>query len=356
MEVSGAVQATVAGSVTTGYDGLSLHVQDKVVSGADGRARISFPNGSFVRQGPNSSVVIHGVNDEFGFNSLLSLSIGEIWIALTQGTIEVDTPSGVASVRGSYLSVQFNPQTGQLIVTCLEGVCSLANSAGGVFIAAGHKAIISGISAPPAVQEMSDEDFNRWLQNNPEVTNLVAQVKLALENAHNAGGSQGTQHCIVGNWAVNPAALQGYAQTTIAGYGLANFSPSVAGTGSVSFASNGTVTGLGNFTWSGANSVGTVAGPFTLSIGASGAATYAISGSTLQVNGVVKTISGTLQSPLGSQGVDLAGLLAVANQLGFAKGIPLTQTSFTFPFVCSGNQLVLDMNDYAAITLSRTSP
>ncbi|MBI3160206.1 MAG: FecR domain-containing protein [Chloroflexi bacterium] len=353
-EVSGTVQATISGQVTTGLDGLGLHVEDRVVSGADGRARISFSNGSFVRQGPNSSVVIQGVNSEFSFNALLSMSAGEIWVMLTQGSMEVDTPSGVASVRGSYLSVRLDPQTGQLIVTCLEGVCSLANSAGGVFFSAGEKAIITGISTPPDVQIMTDEDFNRWLQNNPEVSGIVSNVKIVLQNrpAATAAG----QHCVVGNWSADAANLQKYAQATIQGYNLPNFSPTVGGTGTVEFFGNGSVAGLGNYTLGGGSSVGTLTGPFSLTIGGSGAATYTVTDKVIQVIGLVKTITGSLQSPVGSRNIDVASLLTVANQLGFAKGIPLSQTNFTFPYVCSGNLLVLDMNQYAAITLTRINP
>jgi hypothetical protein len=97
-------------------------------------------------------------------------------VILGGGSAEVDTPSGLATVRGSYLSVSVNPDTGEVYVTCLEGNCGLSNAAGSVELVAGQTAVITNADLPPNVGEMTVEDIQQWLDFNPEATLVVTPL------------------------------------------------------------------------------------------------------------------------------------------------------------------------------------
>ena len=67
-----------------------------------------------------------------GLTTTLNLTLGQIFIILKSGSLDVTVPSGVASVRGSFMSALIYPASGKVFVECLEGHCSATNSAGNV--------------------------------------------------------------------------------------------------------------------------------------------------------------------------------------------------------------------------------
>jgi LysM repeat protein len=103
----------------------------------------------------------------------LKLEVGKLWIILNGGSLEVDTPSGVASVRGSYLHVWVLRETGETIITCLEGACELSNGSGSVQMTAGQSASVMNANTPPESGAMSHQDVEEWIKMNPEATLVV---------------------------------------------------------------------------------------------------------------------------------------------------------------------------------------
>ena len=127
-----------------------LEVNDQVLTGEDGRARIDISDGTIIRLSPLSNFVLTAMEDtEQGTLTRLELNIGRLWIILKGGVVEVDTPSGLASVRGSYLHVWVDPLTGETNVTCLEGECTLGNEGGIVSLVAGQTAVSEAWGKPP---------------------------------------------------------------------------------------------------------------------------------------------------------------------------------------------------------------
>src|SRR5688572_13753936 len=97
-----------------------LEVEGQIQTGGDGRVRLDLSSGTIIRVAPSSLFTLTS-NDEVegGLLTKIKLELGQIFIVLNGGTAEVDTPSGVASVRGCYMMVTDG------YVTCLEGNCSL---------------------------------------------------------------------------------------------------------------------------------------------------------------------------------------------------------------------------------------
>ncbi|TAK10970.1 MAG: LysM peptidoglycan-binding domain-containing protein [Anaerolineae bacterium] len=185
-EISGTVQTLkpTDGLLVNATNGVIISVSDQVVTHEDGRARVDISNGTIVRVGPLTTFTLEQMdNTTDGVFALFKLDIGELWIILNGGQVNIDTPSGLASVRGSYLNVRVSPDTGETIITCLEGMCTLSNDGGSVVLGAGETARILNATTPPESGDMDDQDIQRWLDSNPEATLVVVPLSPTAEQA-----------------------------------------------------------------------------------------------------------------------------------------------------------------------------
>jgi ferric-dicitrate binding protein FerR (iron transport regulator) len=160
-----------------------LEANGQVQTGDDGRVRLDLSSGTIIRIASSSSFTLTSNEEtEGGLITKINLLAGKVFIILNGGTAEVETPSGVASVRGSYMKVEVDPENGDVYVTCLEGNCSAQNPAGGVEFTQGQKTILfhkdpaTGNWTIPNVEPMTPEEFQEWLDNNPEAKELFEQA------------------------------------------------------------------------------------------------------------------------------------------------------------------------------------
>jgi hypothetical protein len=155
-----------------------LEINDQVLTGDDGRVKIDLSDGTIIRLSPLSNFVLKQVerNDQGTLVTRLQLNIGRLWIVLNGGELNVDTPSGVASVRGSYLHVWVDPLKEFTNITCLEGFCSLENNGTTVNLIAGKTAMIRGPKSTPEVGHMSHADVAEWLDAHPDSTQVVVPL------------------------------------------------------------------------------------------------------------------------------------------------------------------------------------
>lgn len=151
----------------------TMQLQTKPVS----KVRLDLSIGSIVRLGP--STIFSLVPPQTGTQGALSrveLRAGEVWIILQGGSLDVNTPAGLASVRGTYMSVVLDPETNSITVTCLEGSCGYTNKAGDVDMTSGQKVISSNLNILPAVEKINQADIQSWLDNSPESVPIITQV------------------------------------------------------------------------------------------------------------------------------------------------------------------------------------
>lgn len=184
-ELSGTVDTKKAGEETfsPASGDTVLEVNGQVQTGDDGRVRLDLSSGTIIRVAPSSLFTLIA-NDEVegGLATRLKLDIGKLFIILDGGSADVETPSGVASVRGSYMKVEVDPETLDIYVTCLEGNCSANNPAGAVNFTDGQKVIlfhrdpVTGNWTVPNVEPMTPEEFQEWLDENPEAKELFEQA------------------------------------------------------------------------------------------------------------------------------------------------------------------------------------
>src|SRR5215216_6464927 len=95
-----------------------LESNGQVQTGDDGRVRLDLSSGTIIRIASSSSFTLTS-NEETqgGLITKIQLAAGKIFIILNGGRAEVETPSGVASVRGSYMKVELDPTNGDVYVT-----------------------------------------------------------------------------------------------------------------------------------------------------------------------------------------------------------------------------------------------
>jgi len=139
----------------------------------DGRVRLDISNHAIMRLGPNTIFTLLGAVERS--NSLLAnvqLAVGQLWIVLMGGYIQVETPQGLAAVRGSYLSITVLPAVGTY-VTCLEGDCSVKNASGEADLIAGETGAVTSPAQAPAMGRMNVQDFDDWLSNVPEAASIL---------------------------------------------------------------------------------------------------------------------------------------------------------------------------------------
>ncbi len=176
-----------AGNFSTASVGMTLRQNGSIQTGDDGRARLDLSTGTIIRVSPSSDFTLVSNQPSSGsLSTQLNLTLGRIFIILEGGSLNVNTPSGVASVRGSYLSVYVDPNTLNVYVTCLEGDCGAGNTAGSVSFGTGQQTVLfhcdatTGQCTTPTIGSMAPEDYQTWLDENPEVLPLIHDAYATL--------------------------------------------------------------------------------------------------------------------------------------------------------------------------------
>lgn len=148
-------------------------------SGEQSSARLDvLPDATIIRIGPNSTLRLDELApQDHGVLTRVQLFFGQLWIVLNGGQLDVQTPNGLASVRGSYMSVSFDDQSQRLQVTCLEGHCHVENESGSLDLTNGQKAAWSaGEQLPAQPQPMTAADYGDWRHHVPEAENLIPDI------------------------------------------------------------------------------------------------------------------------------------------------------------------------------------
>jgi hypothetical protein len=160
--VSRLTESQPEGSATVGQ---VIQVGGAVRTFAESKARVDLNEGTIVRLAPQTSFTVTQLNqntaDPF---TRLRLLTGKLWIILNGGSLDVETPVGVASVRGSYMSVNFNPATGLATITCLEGTCAI--EVGGVIVVMHDNQQVTTNTL--TIIKIDDKELLDWSANNPE--------------------------------------------------------------------------------------------------------------------------------------------------------------------------------------------
>lgn len=185
VEITNAVEArrSQSESFAPASLGQILPVGGEARTGERGRARLDLlPEQTIVRLAPNSAFTLAALEEnENGPSSKIQLAFGKIWILLNGGSLNVETPSGVASVRGSLLSVAFDPQAKRITVTCREGHCALEDEDETLELTEGEAADSVDGDMDDEPREMTEEEQQEWEEEAPESEEFLEEEGEATE-------------------------------------------------------------------------------------------------------------------------------------------------------------------------------
>ncbi len=151
-----------------------ISVQEQIKTGEDSRARVDLSSGTVIRIAPHSLFTLESNYEEKqSLLTKLTVEAGRVWIVLKGGSLEVETPAGVAGVRGSYMSTGYDSESGTVRITCLEGHCAAENEAGTVEFGAGEAADLPADGGAPQKGLMTAEEFQEWAENVPEASAVL---------------------------------------------------------------------------------------------------------------------------------------------------------------------------------------
>ncbi len=173
------VRAASEGEFILATAGFILQQGGAVQTSTDGRARLDLnPEGTVVRVAPNSAFTLAELTETNGEpKSAISLFFGKIFVMLNGGSLDVQTPSGVASVRGSLLSVSFNPESKRVQAVCLEGVCSLNNESGeSVELEEGESAFVDEDGSLNELDAIDQDEILDWLEEATELDQFMEEI------------------------------------------------------------------------------------------------------------------------------------------------------------------------------------
>jgi LysM repeat protein len=168
--------------VTTGY---VLRGGGQVRTGQASKARLDISDGTILRLAQNSSFTLEDITPfSGGVLARLQLEAGKLWVSLTGGTLQVETPVGVASVRGSFAVIQYspgdpaNPDDDLLVLDCLEGACTAQNDNVDARLGNLERVVMNHIGQMRMT--LTGADVEAFLRENPEGQRLVMTLTAAL--------------------------------------------------------------------------------------------------------------------------------------------------------------------------------
>lgn len=141
-----------------------LRNRDLVATSANTRAALRFTDdGSILRVNPNSQVRLTSGDERGALVRTLELEFGEVWARVNRrdgAEFRVQTPAGVAAVKGTEFLVRVDAEGGTTVIT-LEGVVEFFNQAGRTDVTAGRKAQASGQADAPEAAAATPEELRQ---------------------------------------------------------------------------------------------------------------------------------------------------------------------------------------------------
>jgi hypothetical protein len=165
--------------------GQRLDNGDLVTTSDNTRAAIRFTDdGSMIRLNPNSVLTVRTDGNREALTKTLELEFGELWARVTEqrGTFQVQTPSGVAAVKGTEFIVRVDAQ-GNTTVLTLDGAVDFFNGAGTVEVSAGNQSTTTGPNALAQVSDISDADLAAVADLIEDVDDDLVRIEIPVQDA-----------------------------------------------------------------------------------------------------------------------------------------------------------------------------
>jgi len=165
--------------------GFQLEIGGEVRTGSEARARLDFSDQSIVRLSANSAYTLQSVRqaDDGAVLARLKLTAGRIWVSLFGGELEVETPLGVASVRGSFAVFTYDPgdpndpNDDVLVIDCIEGDCGARSPSINEQLSNMERLVLGNQTVLRLT--LTGQDVLDFLRENPESQRVIATLTAA---------------------------------------------------------------------------------------------------------------------------------------------------------------------------------
>jgi hypothetical protein len=163
--------------------GKRLDSGDLVRTGAKALVAVVFTDDkSLLKIRSNSEVVIRGSRQQASVAKRILLNLGEIWARVAQGQADfrVETPSGVAAVKGTEFYATMDAE-GTFTVIAVSGLLELSNQFGSAFLRAGETGQMRKGEPPSVTPTTGYED---WAREQP------GEEEIEIEFEDSSGGKK----------------------------------------------------------------------------------------------------------------------------------------------------------------------
>jgi LysM repeat protein len=165
--------------------GFRMGVGGQVQTGDASRVRLDLSDGSIMRLAANSSFTLQDAQAEADGSVIarVRLNIGKLFVSLFGGEVQVETPAGVASVRGSFAVFQYSPgdpddpDDDWMVLDCLEGDCEAHNDAVNEQLGSMERIVLGPRNSLRLT--LIGLDVQNFLRENPESERLIATLAAA---------------------------------------------------------------------------------------------------------------------------------------------------------------------------------
>ena len=175
-------------TVTQATLGQRLASGDLVVTSNNTRAAIRFTDdGSLVRLNPGSRLTVRSDGNRDAPQKTLELEFGELWARVTaqqrERGFQVQTPSGVAAVKGTEFVVRVDAQGNTTILT-FDGAVDFFNNAGLITVEGGQKTSAANNNDLGELEDITDQDEERLgALTEDEADDDVIRLEIPVQNA-----------------------------------------------------------------------------------------------------------------------------------------------------------------------------
>lgn len=157
------VRASEASAFVPVDDGTSLDVGDAVQTDEDGRAQLTYGDGSLTRIDADSTFEIVSLAPQ-PLKAQLKLDAGRVWnrvqdLTETQGSFEIETPVATAAVRGTAFTVECVRDDGACTFSVAQGVVEVITISDiKVDVGAGESVTVLADGAVEALVALDDDE------------------------------------------------------------------------------------------------------------------------------------------------------------------------------------------------------
>jgi hypothetical protein len=131
---------------------------------------------SLLKVRSKSRITIKGKREKTGIKKTIFMRLGELWARVTKGSYyRVETPSGVAAVKGTEFYILFG-EDGLMKIFCVDGLIDYLHRLGNIELKAGEVGE-SRPDAPPTKRPFKADELPQWANDSTDET-----IEVEFEN------------------------------------------------------------------------------------------------------------------------------------------------------------------------------